>query len=682
MNSDKNIPRLISQIRPRYIILVTLVIAVVMIFSAVFELSQSKKELNRLMSEEAASLIETISMSSANTVLSNEEIENLISQRLLSTARMTAYLDSIRTLSQKDLEMIAKENDVFRINIFNREGNKVLSSFIPDSTHLNAPSKHEPKEFFEPILKGEKDEIVIGLKEARHEEGERFAVAVRRKLNKGGAVVVNVNAAYLLEFRKKIGFGKVLQDIGDNSGIEYVLLQDEQGIIAASKSVKEINPIESDKFLELAYDSDSSFSRTTDFKGHNVFEVVRTLRINGDKLGLIRLGLSMEQMNALEARMLRRGVVLSVVLFVIAVIVISTIFISQNLAAVKKEYERVQTYSGNVLDNMTDALITTDKEGKITIFNKNAEKLFGKTEMDVLGKKLTDVLDKKFSFVEDSLKDKGNLYNIEVEYKDASGADKILLVSTARVYDKSGELDSFTIVFRDITGIRSMEKQVRQHEKMAAMGELASGVAHEIRNPLNAISMVAQRYKKEFKPSGKADEYNSMTDVLLSETKRVNNIIQQFLRFARPPKLNKIEIEVKDLVKDVSAMIEAQCRSKKLEFELKCNCEQRINVDKDLMKQALLNILQNSVDAVKKGKIIFEVEKSKSGILFTISDTGPGIPQDKLDKIFNLYFTTKPSGTGMGLSIVQQIISQHNGTINVESEAGKGTKFTIEIPAG
>jgi two-component system sensor histidine kinase HydH len=682
LSSDKNIPRLISQIRPGYIILVTLVIAVVMVFSAVFELSQSKKELNRLMSEEAASLIETISMSSSNTVLSNEEIENLISQRLLSAARMTAYMDSIRTLSQKDLEMIAEENGAYRINIFNREGNKVLSSFIPDSSHLNVPSKHEPKEFFGPILRGEEDEIIIGLKEARHEEGERFAVAVRRKINKGGAVVVNVDASYLLEFRKKIGFGKVLQDIGDNSGIEYVLLQDEQGIIAASKSVKEINPIENDKFLEDAYESDSSFSRTTDFKGHDVFEVVKTLRVNGDKLGLIRLGLSMEQMNALEARMYRRGVVLSIVLFVIAVIAISTIFISQNLTAVKKEYERVQTYSGNVLDNMTDALITTDNSGLITIFNKNAETLFGETEIRVLGKKLTDVLDKKFSFIEDSLKDKSNLNNIEVEYKDSSGSDKILLTSTTRVYDKSGELDSFTIVFRDITGIRSMEKQVQQHEKMAAMGELASGVAHEIRNPLNAISMVAQRYKKEFKPKGKADEYNAMTDVLLSETKRVNNIIQQFLRFARPPKLNKTEIEVKDLVKDVSAMIEAQSRSKKLEFELKCNCEQKINVDKDLMKQALLNILQNSVDAVKKGKITFEVTKSKSGILFTISDTGPGIPPDKLDKIFNLYFTTKPSGTGMGLSIVQQIISQHNGTINVESESGKGTKFIIEIPAG
>ncbi len=438
MRKNQQITRLISQLRPRYIAAVTLVIAVVMIISAVFELSQSKKELYRLMTDEASSLVETIGMSSANTVLSNEEIENLISQRLLSAARMTAYTDSIKTLSQKDLESIAKENDVFRINIFNKAGEKVLSSFIPDSSHINVPSKHEPKDFFEPILKGEKDEIVIGLKEARHEEGERFAVAVRRKSNKGGAIVVNVDASYLVEFRKKIGFGKVIQDIGDNSGIEYVLLQDDNGVIAASKSVSEINPIEGDNFLENAYKTDSSFTRVTGFGGHEVFEAVRTLHVNGEKLGIIRLGLSMNQMNALESRMLRRGIILSVVLFVIAVIAIGSIFISQNLAAVKKDYERVQTYSGNIIENMSDALITADKGGLITIFNRNAEALFGKSESEVLGKKFTDVLGSEFGFLAETLHEKEDLNNIEIEYNDLKSSDKILLVSTTKAYDEKG----------------------------------------------------------------------------------------------------------------------------------------------------------------------------------------------------------------------------------------------------
>jgi len=680
LKNDTKITRLISQVRPRYIIAVTLVIAAVMIISAVYELSQSKNELNQLMTEEASSLIETITMSSANTVQSNEEIENLISQRLLSTARMTAYLDSIHILSQKDLNMIAVENDVFRINIFDRNGDKVMSSFIPDSTHLNVPSKHESKEYFEEILKGEKDEIIIGLKEARHEEGERFAVAVKRKLNRGGAIVVNVDASYLLEFRKKIGFGKMIQDIGDNSGIEYILLQDDRGIIAASKTIKEMTSIAEDKFLSSAFEKDSVFSREADFEGHKVFEVVKPFFVEGDKIGLFRLGLSMNQMDALESRMIRRGIVLSIVLFVIAVIVISTIFISQNLATVKEEYERVQTYSGNIIQNMTDALVTTDKNGAVTILNKNAEVLFGLKESEILRKNLVNVLGKEFQFLGETLNEKGDINNIEIEYTDSKKFNKILLISTTKAYNKTGVLDSFTIVFKDITGVRNMEKQVQQHEKMVAMGELASGVAHEIRNPLNAISMIAQRYKKEFKPEGNPGEYNSMTEVLLTETKRVNNIIQQFLRFARPPKLNKSKIKVNELVKDIFALVEPQCKSKGLLFEVKCDCEETVNLDIDLMKQVLLNILQNSIDAADKGKISAMVFRKSDMIVFEISDTGMGIPEEKLEKIFNLYFTTKPRGTGMGLSIVQQIVSQHNGIVKVESKPGIGTKFIIEIP--
>ncbi len=653
-----------------------------MIISAVYELSQSKNELNQLMTEEASSLIETIAMSSANTVLSNEEIENLISQRLLSTARMTAYLDSVHNLSQEDLELVAHENDVFRINIFDRNGEKVMSSYISDSAHTYIPSKHEPKEFFEDILTGEREEKIIGLKEARHEEGKRFAVAVRRKSNRGGAIVANVDASYLLEFRKKIGFGKMIQDIGDNSGIEYILLQDEAGIIAASRTIKEMSSIEEDKFLVSAFQRDSVSTRVTDFESIRVFEVVKPFFVNGEKTGLFRLGLSMNQMDALETRMIRRGIILSVVLFVIAVIAITTIFVSQNLAAVKKEYEKVQTYTGNIIENMSDALVTTDKDGLITIFNKNAEAMFGLPESQVRGNKLVDVLGREFLFLSDSLNDSGDINNIEVLYSDSTNKNYVLLVSTTKTFDKTGSLDSFTIVFRDITGVRNMEKQVMQHDKMVAMGELASGVAHEIRNPLNSISMIAQRYKKEFKPQENIEEYDSMTDVLLSETKRVNSIIQQFLRFARPPRLNKSEVIVSDLINNISAMIEPQCRSKKLEFEVKCDCSQKVKLDIDLMKQVLLNMLQNSIDATSKGRISLAARKSGSLLVIEISDTGHGIPEDKMDKIFNLYFTTKQRGTGMGLSIVQQIVSQHSGTVKVESKPGKGTKFTIEIPVG
>ena len=681
MKKEKDKTRLLSLIRPGYIIAVTLVIALVMVISAVFELSQSKKELYRLMTEEATSLIETINMSSRNTVLSNDEIEELITQRLLSAARMTAYIDSIRHLTQQELEMIARENEVFRINVFDKNGKKVASSYIPDSSHLNIPSKHEPKDFFEPILRGETNEIIIGLKEARHEEGRRFAVAVSRKSNRGGAVVVNVDAAYILEFRKKIGFGKMIQDIGDNKGLEYIVLQDENGIIAASKNISEMIPIDEDSFLREAYQRDSVFTRINDFQGKEVFEVVKPFFVEGEKFGMFRLGISMEQMQALESRMARRGIILTIVLFVIAAIAVSGILVSQNLKVVKKEFEKIQTYTGNILQSMADSIITTDRNGSITIFNKNAETVFGVSEKDVLGKSVFDVVGGKFQFLREVLRDKIKIDNTEIVFDSKDGSNKILSLSTAFTFSGSGDIEAFTIVIRDITELRGMEKHVQQQEKMAAMGELASGVAHEIRNPLNAISMIAQRYDKEFKPKDNVKEYKSLTKVLLTETKRVNNIIQQFLRFARPPKLNLSSVSSSELLEGLSGVVEVQCKSKGIGFRIDAKAQKDLRIDVELMKQALLNILRNAIDATSKGgevTLLFYTGGKKDK--FEITDTGNGIPEEQIGKIFNLYYTTKTEGTGVGLSIVQQIISQHNGEIKVESKVGKGTKFTIELP--
>lgn len=282
-------------IQPRYIIAVAVVIAASMIISAIWELTQSRKELYHLMTEEATLLIETMTLSSANTVLSNAEVEDLIADRLLSVAYMVSELDSIITLSNKYLKRIADDNQVYRINIFDVIGNKVASSYTHDSIHASLKAKHSPSDFIQPILKGEVTELIIGLKEARYENGKRFAVAVRRKSNKRGAVVVNIDATYLLSFRDRIGFGKMLQDIGKSGGIEYIVLQDSEGILAASKSVSEINSIEGDEFLENAMQRKTVETRVSSFNEKDVFEVVKPLVINSETIGLLRLGLPMDE---------------------------------------------------------------------------------------------------------------------------------------------------------------------------------------------------------------------------------------------------------------------------------------------------------------------------------------------------------------------------------------------------
>lgn len=676
---DKGLKRF-SNIKPRYVIAISIVVALVMVVYAFYELSKSKEEIYHVLNEYASSMIYTVNMSSANTVISDQEIENLLSQHLLGVARNVARIDSLMNISNSLLKQIADENNIYRINIFNALGEKVMSSYEHDTSHVGLESKHSPIDFIRPILTGEEDELIIGLKEARHDRGNRFAVAVRRADNREGVIVVNLDAESFIEFRKKIGFGKIIQDIGKSSGIVYIALQDSNGIIAADKPVDDLSLIIKDSFLSKAYLTDSSLTRINTFEGNEVLEVVKPFVVDGEKLGLFRIGIAMDEIKSAESRMFNRAIIISIVLIVILVIVIGIIVSNQNFKMVSEEYDKIQTFTGNILNDMVSAIITVDKEGTIRIFNKSAEKLFTIPSNKVIGKNLTVVLNQNFHFLIKAVNEKQQLINVEQLF-DTEEGKKIFLINSTIIYDSNSNLDSYTLVIRDITELRTMEKQIHQREKLVAMGELASGVAHEIRNPLNTINMVAQRYEKEYTGKVNSEEFNSITKVLRSEAARVNEIIQQFLKFARPPKLDISKVSLEKFVNEIKDVIDVQANSKNVKLIIKADGEKYLTIDFKQMKQALINLLKNAIESSKPGdEVEFLYSSQNDKNIFVISDCGSGIPKENIDKIFNLYFTTKSDGTGLGLGIVQQIISQHDGTITVESEEGKGTKFRIELP--
>ncbi len=634
-----------------------------------------------MMNDETSTLIQTLTKSTSNAVLSYDEIEKIISQRLLTAARYIYYLDSTSSLKQDMLFKIAEENEIYRINIFDRQGIKVLGSHNPESTHGEYPSKYSPLEFIKPILDGKQDELIIGLKSARFEPGKRYAAAKRRSSNRGGAIVLNLDAEYILSFKNKIGVDKMLEEIARQKDIEYALIQDTTETQAKLKSFPGLSKINEDTFLQNAFSSDSVKTRTIDYNSEETFEAVKTLYVNNEKIGLLRIGLSMEGMRALESRMVRRGVILSLILFILAFIVLSAIFINQNLALVSEKYEKIQTYTGNIIENLGDAIITTDKNGDITIFNKNAEKLFETEPPNLVGKNISSIKFNDDNILINSLTSKKSLLNFEAELKTPNNRKKECTISTTFTYDKDNEINSYTAVIKDITELKQMEEHVKRQDKMAAMGELASGVAHEIRNPFNAMSMAAQRIETEFVPGEKTEEYKSLSRLLQSEIKRINQIIVQFLKYAKPPKINLINLKICDLLDDCLKLIESECDSKKIRIKRFCDDSIIIPVDAELLKQALLNLFKNSIEAISSdGEITINCYKETEYLKIKISDNGIGIPKDNLNKIFNLYFTSKASGTGMGLSIVQQIVSQHNGYISVESEEKTGTSFLISLP--
>jgi signal transduction histidine kinase len=231
------------------------------------------------------------------------------------------------------------------------------------------------------------------------------------------------------------------------------------------------------------------------------------------------------------------------------------------------------------------------------------------------------------------------------------------------------------------------EAALRRRDRLSAMGELASTVAHEVRNPLNAIAMSSQRLRREFldaaaaTPGADRAELEQLLGVLEGETRRINDIVQQFLAFARPPKLAPRTI---DLAAHVHAAVEAMRpvasrRSVSLETDV-AGARQAL-VDPDQLRTALDNLIGNAIEATPAGGRVRVTARSDTREhVVEVSDTGAGIAADDLPRIFDLYFTTKAEGTGIGLAVTQQIVSAHGGTIEVDSTPGAGTRMTVRLP--
>jgi signal transduction histidine kinase len=231
------------------------------------------------------------------------------------------------------------------------------------------------------------------------------------------------------------------------------------------------------------------------------------------------------------------------------------------------------------------------------------------------------------------------------------------------------------------------EEALKRRDRLAAMGELASTVAHEIRNPLNAVALTAQRLRREFlgrgpgEETGDREEAEELLDVMTAETKRIDRIVQQFLDFARPPALCVEPTDLGALVRDLGEHLRAQAEARGVTLAVEADGAGTASVDPSQLRQALDNLVRNAVDATDEGgRVTVVARTARGGHIVEVRDTGRGIEADHRARIFDLYFTTKAEGTGVGLAVTQQIVAAHGGAIEVDSEPGKGTTMTVHLP--
>jgi signal transduction histidine kinase len=263
-----------------------------------------------------------------------------------------------------------------------------------------------------------------------------------------------------------------------------------------------------------------------------------------------------------------------------------------------------------------------------------------------------------------------------------AGQRRNLLVAISWLDQARGEGSQMVAVLYDITRLREFERRANRQARLSEMGNLAAGVAHEIRNPLNAIAIATQRLAAEFEPQSDAETYRSMTEQIRQETRRLNSIITRFLTLAREEKQQGGTIEVDTFLQDVVRFLEPEANELGVSLVLKGGTGAKIAGHPDQLRQVVLNLFNNAKEvlAEQDGTIEISAEARADSVEIRFADNGPGISVEWRDEVFKPYYTTKDAGTGLGLTTVHRIVTDMGGEIQLGDAPTGGAQFVIRLP--
>lgn len=282
-----------------------------------------------------------------------------------------------------------------------------------------------------------------------------------------------------------------------------------------------------------------------------------------------------------------------------------------------------------------------------------------------------------------SLKYTEPIKEIVMAAKKVAGGDLDVVLPASRK-DEIGELtESFNFMVRRLKENKEIEERLREAEHLSAVGQLARSIAHEIRNPLNFINLSIDHIKDCYRPASDEDARNfqSLIGSIKQEIHRLNKLVNDFLDYGRPLRLNRQSIDAEILFKEVIEIINAKASSEGIAIEKNLKFLPKIFVDSELIKTCLFNVIINAFQAMPDGgTLTLETEKENNRFAITVSDTGKGVPGENISRVFDPFFSTKPTGLGLGLAITKRIIEDHGGTIEFYSTEGKGSKVVIKLP--
>jgi two-component system, NtrC family, sensor histidine kinase PilS len=343
---------------------------------------------------------------------------------------------------------------------------------------------------------------------------------------------------------------------------------------------------------------------------------------------------------------------------------------------------KLQALNKNIIESISSGIVTTGLEGHITFMNHGAELITGRSAHETRGMAMGDFLGRGEEFLATVRANADRRFRFDIDTQRPDGTPIALGFTSAVLKDQRGEPQGFVFSFQDLTEIKALEEEVRLKDHMAALGQMAAGIAHEIRNPLAAMSGSAQILKKSLRLPGEEGE---LLDIVMRESRRLDGIIRDFLLFARPGRFEPRPSDLVPVLRETLTLLRNGDDFKPTHaLELECAPEGVLAlVDTNMIKQVFWNLAKNALKAMPDGGRLRVTAHGEApgSVLVSFADTGTGMNEAELRRAFEPFAGSFQAGTGLGLAVVFRIVQEHRGRIRVQSRPGQGTDVRLTLPA-
>jgi len=673
----RRISGFLAPIRLRYLLLVIVALGLIFFALTYLGIKKARQSLLKIMADEGKALVESLTLSSNNAIQAGLLLESLAEEKFTDIAvRAADRLDEAADANA--VREIIGENDLLSFDLLTND----LTVVVSDRWAQGYTPEYPPEVRAE-IL--EIQRTGGGYRSVTIQPSDTLSPLIQHfiyALEPGGdLIVMSAEAGYLDQIMQEIGIGYLIRQISGQAGIEYILLQSRDGIIFSSRPLTPILKIESDPFLDSLMDADTVGWRIHVFQDEEVLEVARRFESVTYPPGVYRIG-----MNLAEFREISRGydhqiIIIAVILFLLTLLVVAVVSINQNYFILDQSYRQMQSMTETIFDRMSSAVLAYDAEGEIIALNSAFTELTGLPD-DHIGRPIAAVAEQLQFELPSSPKPGERLISLERTITAPSGENKTILLGVSSLPGDAG--GGAVILIHDITEQKMLEEESRRRERLSEMGDMAAGGAHEIRNPLNAISIASQRLKMEFEPTDDSDEYQRLTKNILDETVRLNQILTRFLDLAKTRAAEDRPVDISWPIRKAIDSLSDEAGAHKVTIAYAAHDPVRVRAGEEKLQQVFINLIKNSIQSMPGGgEVGIDVDTSDDAIVrIVVTDTGPGFPSDVMSKIFQPYFTTRADGSGLGLALAYKTVTDSGGRIEAGNDPAGGAQVTIILPRG